>query len=113
MLFATVTRAHLPINCFTEGAILGPTPTSDDSLVENSDLSLITSLRKDHQLTSVKVCTDRNITYIKGIQVTYGLFTNLGEITEAVNLFPFGDLNQATSVCTNFYIPQDDYIANV
>lgn len=26
---------------------------------------------------------------------------------------PYGDLDQATAACTNFYIPQDAYLANV
>ena len=36
-----------------------------------------------------------------------------GEIVDAVYLNDFGDLDQATSVCENFYIPQDDYISQI
>ena len=52
------------------------------------------------------------MTYVKGIQVSYGKFSN-GEIVEAVSLNSFGDLNQASSLCTHFYIPQGDYLASI
>ena len=53
------------------------------------------------------------MTYIRGVQVSYGKFSGTGEIFEAVKLNDFGDLDQAKSVCTNFYIPQNDFLTNV
>ena len=53
------------------------------------------------------------VTYIKGVQVSYGKFGASGEIFEAVRMNDFGDLDQASSVCSNFYIPQNDYLNNV
>ena len=68
---------------------------------------------KDHDLTSVKVCTDVRKTYIRGIQVSYGKFNALGELFDTVSLTPFGDLDQASSICSNFYVPQGDHISRV
>ena len=53
------------------------------------------------------------MTYIRGVQVSYGKFSGSGEIFEAVKLNDFGDLDQTQSVCTNFYVPQNDYLTRV
>ena len=53
------------------------------------------------------------VTYIRGVQVSYGKFAGTGEIFEAVRLNDYGDLDQAKSICSNFYIPQNDYLTNV
>jgi len=92
---------------------VGGSETNGATSIEASDLDLLYGLDKDHELTSVKVCTDRSVTYVKGIQVSYGKFDTSGEIIEAISLQDFGDLNQATSLCTNFYIPQGDYLSTV
>jgi len=64
-------------------------------------------------LTSIKICTDRAQTYVRGTQVSYGKFNGIGEIIDAVSLTAFGDLDQATSLCKNFYIPNRDYLTNI
>ena len=53
------------------------------------------------------------MTYIRGTQATYGAFDANGEIIKAVSLYPYGEVDQATSVCTNFYIPKDDFLATI
>ena len=50
---------------------------------------------------------------MKGTQVSYGKFNPQGEIVNDVTLNPFGDVNQVTSVCTNFYIGQNDYLTSI
>ena len=86
MLFMSVSRAHMPIDCFEKSVLVGDSRSVDDiqlvggTLVETSDLELIERLGPDHSLTSVKVCTDRAVTYIRGTQVTYGIFDSIGEI---------------------------------
>ena len=70
-------------------------------------------VNREHELTSMKVCTNVGLSYIRGIQVSYGVFDGSGELTNDVSLTPFGDLNQARSVCTNFYIPQGDNLGSV
>ena len=82
-------------------------------MVETSDFELIEKLSTDHTLTSIKICTDRAVTGIKGVQASYGLFDQEGEISNSVSMTPFGDLEQANNVCTNFYIPRNDVLASV
>ena len=119
MLLLSLTRAHMPIDCFEKSVLVGDSRSVDDiqlvggTLVETSDLELIERLGPDHELTSVKVCTDRAVTYIRGTQVTYGIFDAAGEIVKAVSLYPYGEVDQATSVCTNFYIPKDDFLSTI
>ena len=62
-------------------------------------------------MTSIKTCTNLAKTYIRGIQVTYGKFDEKGEIVDAVSLNSYGDLAQASSLCTNMYIPVNDHIS--
>ena len=75
-------------------------------------MDFLIKLDKDHVLTSIKVCTDRAVTQVKGIQASYGKFNTNGEITEAIPLFAFGNVNHSTAVCTIFYIPQNDYLVS-
>ena len=103
--------AHRPIDCFKEDNLLGGAQQYEDDPFDRSDFDLLLNLDRLHLLTSVKVCTDRALTYIRGVQVSYGKFLGNGEIVDAVYLNDFGDLDQATSVCENFYIPKDDYIS--
>lgn len=63
-------------------------------------------------LTSIKVCTNRQVSKIVGVQVSYGKFEANGEIFGAVSLNPIGNVDHATSVCTIFYIPRGDYLAS-
>jgi len=58
-----------------------------------SDLEGLDKLSYNHVLTSVKVCTNRAKTLIKGMQVSYGKFNRLGEITDPVMLSRHGDLD--------------------
>ena len=106
---ATVTDAHDAITCFKESAFYGGL-TVDQSTY--SDLDLLLRLDLDHVLTSIKVCTDRAVTFVKGTQVSYGKYNGKGEIIEAVSLNPLGDVDYATSLCTIFYIPRDEYLAS-
>ena len=107
---ATVTDAHDAITCFKESAFYGGL-TVDQSTY--SDLDLLLRLDLDHVVTSLKVCTDRAVTFVKGVQVSYGKFNGKGEIIEAVSLHPLGDVNHATSLCTIFYIPRDQFLASL
>ena len=104
-LTASVTMGHRAIDCFKEGNLVGGAKKNGSFPFESSDLGTVLTIGKDHELTSIKVCTDRAVTYIRGIQVSYGKFNGIGEIVEAVSLNAFGDMNQASSLCTNFYIP--------
>ena len=70
-LMATVTNAHDAITCFKESALYGG-PTVDEEKVTDLDKLLLLDL--DHVLTSLKVCTDRQVTKIKGVQASYGKF---------------------------------------
>ena len=71
-LFGAVTNAHNPIDCFSEGLLLGG--LQNGTFEEGSDLDSIEQLGIDHQLTSIKTCTDRGNNYVRGVQVTYGRF---------------------------------------
>ena len=108
-----VAYGHRAIDCFKEENLLGGAQQYEDDPVDRSDQDLVLSLDAEHELTTIKVCTDVAVTYIRGLQVSYGKFSGTGEIFEAVRLNEFGDLDQASSVCTNFYIPQNDYLTNV
>ena len=73
---------------------------------------MLLKLDLDHELTSIKVCTDRAVTFVKGIQASYGKFDGKGEIIEAVSLNAFGDVNHSTALCTIFYIPKGEDLAS-
>ena len=73
-LIAKEVNGHLPIDCFVTGPIIGAQGNPDSEIVESSDLDLLKNLGPDQILTSIKVCTDRAVTYIKGIQASYGEF---------------------------------------
>ena len=75
-------------------------------------MEYLVKLDKDHVLTSIKVCTDRAVTSVKGIQASYGKFNTNGEITDAIQLHAFGNVNHSTAVCTIFYIPQGDFLVS-
>ena len=89
-LLNTVTFAHAPIDCFSQSVILGKDlkklPDSivlgndesklPDYVYTNTDLDRILQLTSQHLLTSIKVCTDRAVTYVKGVQANYGLFNS-------------------------------------
>ena len=107
---SVTTEGHDAISCFRESAFYGGM-TVDQS--QYTDLDLLLNLDLDHVLTSIKVCTDRAITFVKGIQASYGKFNGVGEIIEAVSLNPLGDVDHATSLCTIFYIPRDQYLASI
>ena len=109
-LSATVTKAHNAIDCFQDSVIFGELAIDEQNA---SDIDFLTKIDLDHELTSIKVCTNRQVTYIKGIQASYGKFTTNGEITEAVSFNPYGDVDYATSLCTIFYIPQDDFLTGL
>ena len=76
-----------------------------------SDLSKLELLSVTHELSSIEVCTDRAVTRVVGMQLSYGQFTLEGEVTNAIPLNVFGKVDESIQVCTNFYIPQGDYLA--
>lgn len=41
---------------------------------------MLLRLDVDHILTSIKVCTDRQVSIVRGVQVSYGKFDGDGEI---------------------------------
>ena len=100
-LVVTVTKAHNAIDCFQDSVIFGELNIDEG---DSSDIDYLLKLDLDHVLTSIKVCTNRQVTYIKGIQASYGKFSTNGEIVEAVSLNAYGDVDYATSLCTIFYI---------
>ena len=108
-----VAYGHRAIDCFKQENLLGGAQQYEDDPYDRSDQDLVLSLDSNHELTTIKVCTDVAVTYIRGVQVSYGKFSGTGEIFDAVRLNDFGDLDQASSVCTNFYIEQNDYLTNV
>ena len=110
MALVSVTRAHDAISCFSESSLYGG-PTTD--LSKMTDLDMLLKLDLYHVLTSIKVCTDRAVTFVKGMQVSYGKFNAKGEIIEAVSLNKFGDVDYATSLCTVFYIPKGEHLASL
>ena len=65
---------------------------------------MLLKLDLDHVMISMKVCTDRAVTFVKGMQASYGKFNGKGEIVEAVSLNEHGDVDHTTSICTIFYI---------
>ena len=73
---------------------------------------MLLNLDLDHVLTSIKVCTDREDTFIKGVQVSYGKFEGT-EIIEDVDLKEIGNTDDAQQLCTNFYIRKGDELAQV
>ena len=110
VVLATVTVAHDAINCFQESLIMGGSTEASNQM---TDLDEIEAIDFDHVLTGIKVCTNRAVTFIKGVQVSYGKFSGDSEIVEAVSLTPYGDVDYSTAVCTIFYIPKGDYLANL
>lgn len=112
LVFCSV-RGHRAIECFKEENLLGGNLQFDDELNVKSDLELITSLDQKHILTSIKVCTNRANTSIRGLQVSYGKISGDGEIFDALSLNGYGELAQASSYCSNFYISDDDYLSYV
>ena len=112
-LLIAVTWAHRPIDCFNEGNVLGWTTQQEDVPNEKSDLDVIMRVNREHELTSIKVCRTRSENYIRGVQVSYGQFNGAGELVDAVSLNQIGDLDQASFVCDNFYIPKDDYLSSI
>ena len=113
LLLMAVTRAHRPIDCFNEGNVLGWSTQQEDIPNEKSDLDLIMLVDREHELTSIKVRRTRSENYIRGVQVSYGQFNGAGELVDAVSLNMIGDLDQASFVCDNFYIPKDDYLSSI
>ena len=109
-VLAVVCRSHDAIECFIESLSLGG---PGQNLLKRSDLDLLSQLDLDHVLTSVKVCTDRQVTFIKGIQASYGKFNSEGETVDSISLNSYGDVNYATAVCTIFYIKQEELLANM
>ena len=77
-----VVKAHDAIECFLESLLVGgPGGAVNEA---RSDLDLLLSIDLDHVLTSLKVCTDRQVTFIKGVQASYGKFNTFGEIIDSV-----------------------------
>ena len=113
LLTTSVTWGHKAIDCFNQGILQSGLKKNGVETVEISDKDLVLLVSKDQELTSIKVCTDRAVTFIRGVQVSYGQFNGIGEIEEDVSLNSFGSLNQASLVCSNFYIPQGDYLTMV
>ena len=109
MMVATVTIAHNAIDCFQESVMFG---SQSHLQAQKSDMDFLIKLDKDHLLTSVKVCTDRSLTQVQGVQASYGKFNTKGEITDAITLLAHGNVNHSTAVCTIFYIPQNDYLVS-
>ena len=110
LLICDFTKAHRAIECFEESLLLGGTNVNTR---EMTDLDMLLNLDQDHVVTSVKVCTDRAVTIVKGAQVSYGKFNGAGEIESAVSMNPLGDVEHATSVCTIFYIPEGEWISTI
>ena len=108
-----VAFGHRAIDCFKQENLLGGAQQYEDDPLDRSDQDLVLLLDAAHELTTIKVCTDVAVTYVRGVQVSYGKFAGTGEIYQAVKLTDFGELDQAQSLCDNFYIPQNDYISNV
>ena len=86
ILLVTVTRAHRPIDCFNEGNLLGWSTQYEGEPYEKSDLDKIELVDREHELTSIKVCRDRSVNYIRGVQVSYGQFNGAGEVVDAISL---------------------------
>lgn len=66
---------------------------NSESAVVHSDIDELLLLGTDHVITSIKVCTNRAKTQLKGMQVSYGKFNRAGEIIDPVLLSPHGNLD--------------------
>lgn len=78
-----------------------------------SDMSVLFQDNINRDVTSMKVCTDYAVTFVKGIQVSYGSFNGDGEIINSLNGNKIGDLDHNTALCTIFYIPRNQYLAQL
>ena len=108
--FMIGTEAHKAISCFDESTLQGGANENTEAL---SDLNLLLSIEELHVMTSIKVCTDRSVSLVKGVQISYGIFNGDGEIESAVRMNPIGDTDHSTSLCTVFYIPQGEKIVTL
>ena len=66
-LTSSVTLGHRAIDCFEESNLIGGSKTNGITPVESSDLDYVLKIGKDHELISINVCTDRAVTYIRGV----------------------------------------------
>lgn len=78
-----------------------------------SDIDKLELLSAGLKLTSIEVCTNRAADRVRGVQVSYGQFNEKGEVVEGVAMNAVGVVDESTSVCTNFYVPEDDSIARI
>ena len=111
-LISSVTLGHKASQCFEQGKLLGGASEVTNALTF-SDLSLLKKVGADHIITSVKVCTNRKLNLIKGVQVVYGKYDDQGEIIDPILMHAHGNVDQTTSLCENFYVKQGDSITAI
>ena len=107
-----LTIAHKASQCFEQGKLLGGASEAVNGIID-SDLTELMKLTSQHVITSVKVCTNRKQTLIKGVQAVYGKYDAQGEIVDPILMHEHGNLDESTSICENFYVKEGDSVAAI
>ena len=76
-----------------------------------SDWKKIDQLSKDHTLTKIKVCTDYTDRNVLGLQLTYGVHSESGDILDEIPLDSHGIINEGGLVeCFENELANGEYI---